>query len=247
MSATKIEMARPFVNEIIFFFRNQIAEMNQPDLVESLEVAIQCIEAVYSLPDEAIETAGDRVDLFELYENSRAILPDDKVAESEHLKNEGNRLMKEEKYAEVSGPDCICRISSTLSLQAISMYTQAINIDSRNPIFYCNRAAAWTRTGDYEKSISDANLSLRYNPRYSKAFVRQVRVQDSSPPRLQRTISFRETRISGWRSSRKPQMPIRKLSRSSPIMKTTKISPLWPCNAPCRTSKLVRGCRRTML
>lgn len=95
------------------------------------------------------------MDVYELYENATAILPDDKVAESEHLKNEGNRLMKEEKYTE-----------------AIAMYTKAINIDPRNPIFYCNRSAAWTRLGDYDKSISDANLSLRYNPRYSKAFVR---------------------------------------------------------------------------
>lgn len=100
--------------------------------------------------------ASGRVDVFELYENSRATLPDDKVAESEHLKNEGNRLMKEDKY-----------------LEATQMYTKAIQIDPRNPIFYCNRAAAWTRLGDYDKSISDANLSLRYNPRYSKAFVRQ--------------------------------------------------------------------------
>lgn len=161
MSSDKIEMARPFVRELLHFFRSQIAEMNnQPDLVESMEVAVQCIEAVYRLPDEALDSA-DRVDVLELYENARAVLPDDKVAESEHLKNEGNRLMKEEKYAE-----------------AIKMYTQAINIDPRNPIFYCNRAAAWTRQGDYDKSISDANLSLRYNPRYSKAYVRQVRVPD---------------------------------------------------------------------
>lgn len=96
------------------------------------------------------------MDVYELYENSRSSLSDEQVAESEHLKNEGNRLMKEEKY-----------------LEATQMYTKAIQIDPRNPIFYCNRAAAWTRIGDYDKSISDANLSLRYNPRYSKAFVRQ--------------------------------------------------------------------------
>lgn len=175
----KIELARPFVNEVLHFFRDQISELKeQPDLVESLEVAVQCLEAVYRLPAEDVDGSGrvaninlgtncdlepfpsitgERVDVYELYENSRSILSDDKVAESEQLKNEGNRLMKEEKYQE-----------------AIQMYTKALQIDPRNPIFYCNRAAAWTRIGDYDKSISDANLSLRYNPRYSKAFVRQV-------------------------------------------------------------------------
>lgn len=152
----KVELARPFVNEVLHFFRKQITELaSQPDLVESLEVAVQCLEAIYRLPADDIDAQGGRVDVYELFENARSIVPEEKVAESEHLKNEGNRLMKEEKYQE-----------------ALQMYTRAINIDPRNPIFYCNRAAAWIRLGDYDKSISDANQSLRYNPRYSKAFVR---------------------------------------------------------------------------
>lgn len=118
-------------------------------------MAVQCLEAVYSLPSAELDTQTDRVDVYELYEGSRSVLSEEKVAESESLKNEGNRLMKEEKYVE-----------------AIQQYTRAINIDPRNPIFYCNRAAAWIRLGDHEQAISDSNLSLRYNPRYSKAFVR---------------------------------------------------------------------------
>lgn len=115
---------------------------------------MQCLEAVYQLPAEDLDKQ-DRVDLFELYENSLSVLPEEKVAESEKLKNEGNRLMKEEKYEE-----------------AIQMYTKAINIDPRNPIFYCNRAAAFIRLNNFDRAIADSNLSLRYNPRYSKAFVR---------------------------------------------------------------------------
>lgn len=56
MSESKIESARSFVNEVLHFFRNQITELkDQPDLVESLEVAVQCLEAVYSLPNAELD------------------------------------------------------------------------------------------------------------------------------------------------------------------------------------------------
>lgn len=52
----KVELARPFVNEVLQFFRGQIGELkDHPDLVESLEVAVQCLEAVYRLPAEEAE------------------------------------------------------------------------------------------------------------------------------------------------------------------------------------------------
>lgn len=58
----KIELARPFVNEVLHFFRNQISELKeQPDLVESLEVAVQCLEAVYRLPADDLDGQGTRV------------------------------------------------------------------------------------------------------------------------------------------------------------------------------------------
>lgn len=56
---SKIELARPFVNEVLHFFRNQISELKeQPDLVESLEVAVQCLEAVYRLPADDLDVSG---------------------------------------------------------------------------------------------------------------------------------------------------------------------------------------------
>ena len=71
------------------------------------------------------------------------------------MKNEGNRLMKEEKYHE-----------------ALNVYTRAINIDGSNPVFYCNRAAAYSRLGEYQKAADDCKMSLRYDPNYSKAYGR---------------------------------------------------------------------------
>lgn len=49
---------------------------------------------------------------------------------------------------------------------------RAISLDASNPVFYCNRAAAQSRLGDYQKAVDDSKMSLRYDPNYSKAFGR---------------------------------------------------------------------------
>lgn len=48
----------------------------------------------------------------------------------------------------------------------------AIGLDATNPVFYCNRAAAHSRLGDYEKAAADCRLALRYDSSYSKAYGR---------------------------------------------------------------------------
>lgn len=82
--------------------------------MESLEVAQQCLETAYDLPNGDPEgqagQTGDfdenhpmaAVNLFELFQNSCIdvkISPERKL-EAENVKNEGNCLMKEEKYQE---------------------------------------------------------------------------------------------------------------------------------------------------
>lgn len=39
-------------------------------------------------------------------------------------------------------------------------------------MYYCNRAAAHSRLGDYAAAAADCNMSLRYDPNYSKAYGR---------------------------------------------------------------------------
>lgn len=63
--------------------------------------------------------------------------------------------MKEEKYQE-----------------ALNMYNKAITLDATNPVFYCNRAAAFSRIGDYNRAAEDCKMSLKYDPKYSKAYGR---------------------------------------------------------------------------
>lgn len=48
----------------------------------------------------------------------------------------------------------------------------AISLDATNPVYYCNRAATYSRLGDFQRAADDCKLSLRYDPRYSKAYGR---------------------------------------------------------------------------
>lgn len=51
-------------------------------------------------------------------------------------------------------------------------YYRAIALDASNPIYYCNRAAAFSRIGEYQKAIDDCNQAIRYDANYGKAYGR---------------------------------------------------------------------------
>lgn len=126
---------------------------------------MQCLENVYEVAkpeDDKPEGAGDdkenplnNFNLYDLYRNSLLVVSPERKEEAESMKNEGNRLMKEEKYQE-----------------ALNMYNKAISLDATNPVFYCNRAAAFSRLGDYYRAAEDCKMSLKYDPNYSKAYGR---------------------------------------------------------------------------
>lgn len=112
---------RYFVGAFVRFLHEQIAE-RQPadpdDTVESLEVAVQCLETAFQLPAKAGKkvTDGDdesheewdeqhplaSVDAFQLFRHSydAGDISAERKIEAEQLKNDGNGLMKDEKYVE---------------------------------------------------------------------------------------------------------------------------------------------------
>ncbi|XP_046747236.1 small glutamine-rich tetratricopeptide repeat-containing protein alpha-like [Diprion similis] len=127
---------------------------------ESLEVAIQCLESAYNVQ---ASDALPNINLLELYQNSvDNAKPDfgppatpEAKAEAERLKNEGNNLMKAEKHHE-----------------ALANYTKAIQLDSRNAVYYCNRAAVHSKIGNHAQAIKDCHTALAIDPSYSKAYGR---------------------------------------------------------------------------
>ncbi|KAF9786052.1 putative stress-induced protein STI1 [Thelephora terrestris] len=141
---------------------------------EGLEVAIQCIGEAFGV-DPSDKEQSERLSIkpttlesvFGLFLKTR-----DKVASSssqpkpagptaedkasaEKLKQKGNTLMSGKKYDE-----------------AIQSYTEAINLDSTNPVYFSNRAAAYSSKGDHLLAVGDAEKAIEVEPSYVKAYHR---------------------------------------------------------------------------
>lgn len=146
---------------IVQFLTRQLEDGDiTADSRESLEVAIQCLESAYNVQ---ASDAPPNFNLYDVYKSavndtkpdlSREVSPEAKV-EAEKWKNDGNNLMKADKYE-----------------QAIASYTKAINLDGSNAVYYCNRAAAYNKMGNYHQAIKDCNSAIFIDPFYSKAYSR---------------------------------------------------------------------------
>ena len=84
--------------------------------------------------------------------------------EAERLKTEGNNLMRTEKFVD-----------------ALDMYSKAINLDGGNPVFYCNRAAAHSKMNNHHLAIEDCQRAIDMDPSYSKAYGRMGLAHRSVP------------------------------------------------------------------
>lgn len=139
----------------------QSADLSE-DAKESLEVACQCLQSAYALTleDKHLEVSHPLEDIFKqatlnepLHKKSPPS-PAEKE-EAEKLKNEGNNLMRTEKFEE-----------------ALQMYSKAIELDGSNPVFYCNRAAAHSKMNAHHLAIEDCQRAIDMDPNYSKAYGR---------------------------------------------------------------------------
>lgn len=157
-------VVKSFVKSFVGFLKKQCDDRKlNSDQQESVEVAIQCLEAAYEVEnasnDEATTSsdnaAMNQIDIFEVFQTMYLEKTPENKELAEEIKNEGNRLMKENKYFE-----------------ALQQYNRAIVHDPRNPVLYCNRAAAYTRLGEHDKAVADCKLALVYNPQYGKAYGR---------------------------------------------------------------------------
>ena len=149
------------ISAIVQFLTDQLQDGDiTADSRESLEVAIQCLESAYNVQ---ASDAPANFNLLQVYKNTvENAAPNlgpeataETKAEAERLKNEGNALMKQEKHHE-----------------ALANYTKAIQLDGRNAVYYCNRAAVHSKLGNHALAIKDCNSALSIDPSYSKAYGR---------------------------------------------------------------------------
>ncbi|RDX92625.1 Serine/threonine-protein phosphatase 5 [Mucuna pruriens] len=57
--------------------------------------------------------------------------------------------------------------------QAIDLYTQAIELNSQNAVYFSNRAFAHLRLEEYGSAIQDATKAIDIDPKYSKGYYRR--------------------------------------------------------------------------
>ena len=55
---------------------------------------------------------------------------------------------------------------------AIKLFTNAINIDPDNAVFYSNRSAAYMKVDSISKALHDAEKCVELDPKWSKAYNR---------------------------------------------------------------------------
>ncbi|KAM7024637.1 small glutamine-rich tetratricopeptide repeat-containing protein alpha isoform 1-T3 [Acridotheres tristis] len=153
---------------IIQFLHTQLQSGSMsPDAQESLEVAIQCLETAFgvSMEDQGLAVSQTLPEIFEAVAgkelehsrtNSEPITPsEDDVAEAERLKTEGNDQMKAENFE-----------------AAVSFYGKAIELNPANAVYFCNRAAAYSKLGNYAGAVRDCERAIGIDPNYSKAYGR---------------------------------------------------------------------------
>ncbi|XP_050249259.1 serine/threonine-protein phosphatase 5 isoform X1 [Quercus robur] len=57
--------------------------------------------------------------------------------------------------------------------QAIDLYTQAIELNSQNAVYWANRAFAHIKREEYGSAIQDASKAVEVDPKYSKGYYRR--------------------------------------------------------------------------
>ncbi|KXN83637.1 Small glutamine-rich tetratricopeptide repeat-containing protein 2 [Leucoagaricus sp. SymC.cos] len=186
------EKQQRLVFSIIEFLNQSIDDGTvKADDKESLEVAVQCIGEAFGVDpsnQEQVEKLSVKPatlrSIFDVYmktrdnfgaraqasassfvdassSSSKSPTAEDKE-KAEKLKQEGNILMTAKKYDE-----------------AIETYTKAIALDGTNPVYYSNRAAAYSSKGDHLSAIGDANKAIEMNPEFLKGYNRLGHAQYS--------------------------------------------------------------------
>ncbi|KAG7277551.1 hypothetical protein CRUP_030713 [Coryphaenoides rupestris] len=155
---------------IIQFLHEQLGSGQlSSDAQESLEVAVQCLETAFEVSTDDTTLAVPKT-LPEIFSAATATFPappqvkvdptadapaEEQIAEAERLKTDGNDQMKVENFA-----------------AAVEFYSKAIILNPQNAVYYCNRAAAYSKMGNYAGAVQDCELAIGIDPTYSKAYGR---------------------------------------------------------------------------
>jgi stress-induced-phosphoprotein 1 len=57
--------------------------------------------------------------------------------------------------------------------EAVNLFTQAIELNPNDHVFYSNRSGAYASLKNYENALNDANKCIEINPKWGKGYQRK--------------------------------------------------------------------------
>lgn len=79
------------------------------------------------------------------------------MMDAQAAKDRGNEYMKAKEYKE-----------------AVSSYSEAIALDSKEKVFYSNRCAAYLNIDEGELALADAEMCINIDPQWAKSYSRKA-------------------------------------------------------------------------
>jgi len=161
------------LSDIVAFLQSKVTSgAVVEDEKESLELAIDCIKETFKV--ESTETSSNLLQIYEKGLGSNTGEPstaptgvaastkeaqpevsEATKAEADALKAKGNKLMASKEFS-----------------AAADAYTSAIDKNPTNPMYFSNRAAAYSQLSLHSKAAEDARRATELEPSYSKAWSR---------------------------------------------------------------------------
>lgn len=175
---TKSQLA----HAVVAWLRDANTQSGASDSAQ-LEQAAQSISAAFSLPSSSPSGPGLQT-IFDVYLKTQSKLAGagaapaasassssssaapaaaasatktatpEEIAQADQHKTDGNKSMSSKDYS-----------------SAIASYTKAIDLHP-SPVFYSNRAAAYSQVGQHDRAIDDAREAAKLDPKFGKAYSR---------------------------------------------------------------------------
>ncbi|PCH33321.1 TPR-like protein [Wolfiporia cocos MD-104 SS10] len=172
------------VLSIIDFLNQSIQDGTiKQDDKESLEVAIQCIGEAFEVDpsDEAQRTRlsvqpATLPSIFDVFLKTREKVasPSSDAASTSASTSAPtvNPSAADKEYAEKAKASGNSYMSSKQYDSAIEAYTRAITLDPTNPVYYSNRAAAYSSKNAHNEAVLDAEKAIEVDSSFVKAYHR---------------------------------------------------------------------------